>query len=362
MVLNRRLVLLGPVLVASMFGCVRSNPENKVTRIGEDVLASGSLPMVTDSVPGDAILAGGNVSFSGATGGDYLGAGGNQAISGRIHGSLRAAGGAIRVAATVDRNATITGGKVDLDSSAVVGRSAYLFAGAIQVDGAVRGTLLAAGGTVTLNGVIGANVEVAADQLRIGPHAQITGSLRYKVPAGKVHIDSGARIAGTVTALPVSRGWGFRHWLWLVGLLVAGAVVVALFPGFMTEAAEIIPRRPAVSAVVGLCWFFLVPFAMIIAAVTWVGLPLALLAAAVYAVLVSLGGVPFSVWLGKRILGARAGMRRQGAVVSFLLGCLILIVVGIVPLVGGFLTAIAGVLGLGALLLRAWALRQPQTA
>ena len=150
--------------------------------------------MVMDSVPGDAILAGGNLSFSGATGGDYLGAGGNEAISGRIHGSLRAAGGAIRVAATVDRNATITGGKVDLDSAAVIGRSAYLFAGAIQVDGAVRGTLLAAGGTVTLNGVVGANVEVAADQLRIGPHAQIVGNLRYKVPAGKVHIDPGARI------------------------------------------------------------------------------------------------------------------------------------------------------------------------
>jgi cytoskeletal protein CcmA (bactofilin family) len=318
--------------------------------------------MVMDSVAGDAILAGGNVSFSGATGGDYLGAGGNQAISGRIHGSLRAAGGAIRVAATVDRNATITGGKVELDSAAVIGRSAYLFAGAIQVDGAVRGTLLAAGGTVTLNGVIGANVEVAADQLRIGPHALITGNLRYKVPAGKVHIDPGARIAGTVTALPVSRGWGLRHWLWLVGLLVAGAVVVALFPGFMTGAAEIIHQRPVWAAVVGLGWFFLLPFAIIIAAVTWVGLPLALLAAAVYAILASLGGIPSSLWIGKRILGSRSGVGSQGAVVSFLVGCFILLVVGIVPLVGGLVTAIAGVLGLGGLLLRAQALRQNQLA
>lgn len=360
MVFNPRLILLGPVLVASTFACVRSNPENKVTRVGEDVLASGSVPMVMDSVPGDAILAGGNLTFSGATGGDYLGAGGNQAISGRIHGSLRAAGGAIRVAAAVDRNATIAGGKIDLDSVAAIGRSAYLFAGAIQVDGTVHGTLLASGGTVILNGVVGRDVEVAADRLRLGPHAQITGNLRYRVPAGNVHIDPGARISGTVTALPVSRGWGLRHWLWMLGLLLAGAVVVALFPGFMAEAAEILPQRPVLSALVGLGWAILVPLAMILAAVTFVGLPLALLTAAVYAVLVAVGSVPPSVWLGKRILGARARMGRQGALVNFLVGGFLLLLVGIIPVVGGLVTAIAGVLGLGTLLLRVQALREKQ--
>src|SRR4030081_1348578 len=105
------LAVLGPALMAATLSCGSSQkPQNEVTRRSEDVIASGSTPTLMDSVPGDAILAGGDVSFGGATGGDYLGAGGKQAITGRIHGSLRAAGGEIHVAGAVERNVAIAAG------------------------------------------------------------------------------------------------------------------------------------------------------------------------------------------------------------------------------------------------------------
>lgn len=354
------LVMLGPVLMASTLSCDRSKPQNEVTRRGEDVLASGSTPTIMDSVPGDAILAGGDVLFSGVTGGDYLGAGGKQAIGGRIHGSIRAAGGEIHVTAAADRNATIAGGNVALDSAAVVGRNAYLIGGNVQVIGTVRESLLASGGTVTLNGVVGRNAEIAGGALRIGPHAQIAGNLRYRVPAGKVHIDPAARISGTVTAVPVSKAWGLWHLLWILGFLVAGAVAVSLFPRFMAEAAEILPQRPGRSALVGLGWVILVPIAICIAAVTIIGIPLALVATAVYVVLLYLARATIAVWLGRRVLGARARAGRQGVLVNFLVGGLILIIVGIIPLVGSWMMLIVTVLGLGTILLGVQALRQRQ--
>ncbi len=358
---RRFLGLLGAVVMASTLSCGRSEqPQNEVTRRGDDVLASGPTATIMDSVPGDAILASGDVSFAGATGGDYIGAGGKQAITGRIHGSLRAAGGQVHVAAAVDRNATIAGGTVDLDSAAVIARNAYLIGGTIQVNGTVRGALLASGGMISINGVVGRNVEVAGGALRIGPHAQIVGNLRYRVPAGKVHIDPAAHITGTVTALPVSGGWGLSHVLWILGLLVMGAVAVALFPRFMAEAAEILPLRPGRSALVGLGWAILVPFAIIVAAVTIIGLPLALLTAAVYAIVVCVGTVPFAVWLGQLLLGARARKGREGALMNFLLGGFLLLVVGIIPILGGWVTLVAGVLGLGTILLEANAVRERQ--
>ena len=63
-------VSMGSVLLVSMLGCVRPKPENQVMRLGDDVLASGSAPSLGyDSIPGDAILAGGDINFSGSTGG-----------------------------------------------------------------------------------------------------------------------------------------------------------------------------------------------------------------------------------------------------------------------------------------------------
>ena len=76
------LTLLTALLTASTYGCVRPKPENQVMRLGDDILASGSAPWLRDSIPGDAILAGGDMVFTGFTGGDYVGAGGKQEISG----------------------------------------------------------------------------------------------------------------------------------------------------------------------------------------------------------------------------------------------------------------------------------------
>jgi len=358
---RRFLALLGSALVASMLSCGSSQkPQNEITRHNEDVLASGSTPTVMDSVPGDAILAGGDVSFGGATGGDYLGAGGKQAITGRIHGSLRAAGGEIHVAAVVGRNATIAGGSVELDSAAIIARNAYVAGGTIEVNGTVQESLIAYGGAIILDGVVGRDVQVAGAALRVGPHARIAGNLRYRVPAGNVHIDPAARITGTVTALPVSSGGALWRVVWILGFLVVGAVVVALFPSFMAGAAEILPQRPGRSALVGLGWAILVPIAICIAAITIIGLPLAFLTAAVYIVVVCVASVPFAVWLGQLLLGARARKGRDGALVNFLVGGFLLLVVGIIPVVGGWVSLVAGVLGLGTILLQAQALRARQ--
>jgi cytoskeletal protein CcmA (bactofilin family) len=314
--------------------------------------------MVTDSVPGDAILAGSDVYFSGAAGGDYLGAGGRQTVGGRIHGSVRAAGGEIHVTATVDRNATIAGGNVALDSAGSIARNAYLVGGTVQVTGTVQQTLVADGGAVVLNGVVGRDVEVSSGALRLGPSTRIAGNLRYRVPADKVHIDPGARIAGTVTVLPVQRRSGILRLLWLLGFLLAGGVVVALLPRFAADAAEILTVRPGWSALVGLGWIILVPIAICVLAVTVIGIPLALVTAALFVVLAYLGRATIAIWLGHRILGARARSGRQGVLVDFAVGALILLFVGLIPVLGGLVTGVATVLGLGTILLAAQALRE----
>jgi hypothetical protein len=355
-------VLLSAVLITSTLSCFGQKPENEKTRHGDDVLASGSAPTVYDSVPGDAILMGGKVSFSGSTGGDFLGLGGQQAITGRVHGSLRAAGGEVNVAASVDRNATIAGGNVELDSVGVINGNAYLWAGKVEVNGAVRKGLVVSGGEITLNGVFGGDVEVEGGSLTVGPHAQIAGNLRYSVPKDGVHIDPAALISGTVTAAPIPTGGGPARLLWTLGFLLAGAVAVALFPGFAAAASEIIPRRPARAVLLGLGWACLVPFAVILMAVTVVGLPLAFFVAALYLIVVSLSSVPFSIWLGRRLLGARARPGDLGTLLNFFVGALLLLLVGLIPVFGVLVQLIAAIIGLGAIMIEVHVVREKQPA
>ena len=351
---------VGCILVAATVSCGPSSTPQRLTQLGDDKIVTGSSAYIRDSIVGDAIVAGGDVDFLGATGGDYLGAGGKQNISGTIHGSLRAAGGSVETRATVDRNATLAGGKIIVDSGAVIGQNAYITGGEVQVNGIVRGGLVVSAGSVTLNGVVGHDVMVTGGELRVGPSAQIAGALRYRVRANKVHIDSAARITGTVTALPIESEWGLRRWLWMLGVLIAGAAVVALFPSFTAGVAGLVPRRPVLAVAVGLVAAIVAPIVMIILAITFVGLPLALIASAIWLVLVFLGDVPVAVWVGRRLLGTRQASPRYGVVVAYLVGGVIFLIVGLIPVIGKLVVMCAAVVGLGAILIQAWGSRNRQ--
>ena len=354
------LALAAPVF-AALLACSRPQSQNEeIVRRGDDMLASGSTPDVIDSVAGDVMLAGREVRFSGATGGDYLGVGGTQTIGGRVHGALRAAGGRIHLTATVARNATIAGGSLVVDRDAVIGRNAYLAGRSVRVDGAVRGGLFVSGGTVVVNGPIGTDVEVIADELLLGPGAAIAGGLRYRVPAGKVHIDPHARVMGQTTALAPATGGRAAYvigLLWLFGFLVVGAVIVLLLPRLMDDAAGVIGARPGRSAVIGLAWIIVLPIAILLVACTVIGLPLALLAALVYGIALYIGRITLAIWLGKHVLGARARGGRAGTLASFGIGGVLLLLVGMFPVVGPVVLCIATVLGLGALIVRVHTLR-----
>jgi cytoskeletal protein CcmA (bactofilin family) len=293
-------------------------------------------------------------------GGDYVGAGGSQVIAGRIHGSARAAGGEIRMAASVGRNATIAGGRIEIDPAAVIERNAYIAGGTVLTNGRVRQNLLISGGAVVLDGVVDGSVDITAGELRVGPRAVIAGNLRYRVPARNVRIDSAAHIGGTVTALPAQDWRGalrFFRALWLIGFLIAGAVAVALAPRFATEAAERLRERPGPSALIGFLWLIIVPIIAVLVAMTVIGLPLGLLAFAVYAVLLYLGRAVLAVWLGRLVLGTRVGPGRAGAIASFLTGGIIIVLLGLLPGIGPLALLVASLLGVGALLIaiRMWA-------
>jgi hypothetical protein len=180
------------------------------------------------------------------------------------------------------------------------------------------------------------------------------------VRSGQARIDPAAHITGKVTALPVTNRWGLRHILWIFGFLALGAIAVALLPRFMAEAAEILPQRPGRSALVGVGWLILVPIVVILAAITIIGLPLALVMTAVYLSLMCVGSIPFSIWLGQLLLGSRARKGREGALINFLSGGFLLLVFGIIPIVGGWVLLVAVVLGLGTILLNAEAVRKRQ--
>lgn len=349
------LALLACTLAAGCGGDGEGDGEPRVLRWGGDLIAGGPVLAIPDSIPGDVMIAGRDLDFTGFAGGDYLGAGQELAIGGRVLGDVRAAGRAVDMTGRVGGNATVAGQRVSLGGGAVVGRNAYLAGGTVRMGGTVTGYLRAAGGEVVLDGSVGGDVRVDAERLTVGPGARIAGDLRYRVPPENVTISPEAQVAGGTTALrprprpDMQAPIRFFHLFWLLGFLAAGAVVVALFPDVMAAAAAALRRAPAAALGWGLVWVIGVPIAATVVALTIVGVPLALIVAALYVISLYLGRAVVALWLGRLVLRGWARRSRGRLVVAFLAGGVILVILALIPVLGPLVMLVATVLGLGAL-------------
>jgi hypothetical protein len=91
-------------------------------------------------------------------------------------------------------------------------------------------------------------------------------------------------------------------------------------------------------------------------------LPLAIATALLYGVVVYLSTVPVAVWVGRLLLGARGRAGRQGALLSFLVGGILVLVVQVIPVVGPIVLGVAVCVGFGAILLQTLAVRREAPA
>ena len=133
-----------------------------------------------------------------------------------------------------------------------------------------------------------------------------------------------------------------------------------MVPEHRVELHPGIQQRPIRTVIVGIVVPILTLIAIVVAGVTVLGLPLALITLLVFLFFGALSEVPVAVWLGERIMHSRTPLGRQSTIVNFFIGALILLVLGVVPVLGGIVTFVASCVGFGALLFAAWAARERQ--
>jgi MFS family permease len=129
-----------------------------------------------------------------------------------------------------------------------------------------------------------------------------------------------------------------------LGFVVAGIVALWLFRTSSSRAVGSILRRPIRSFLVGVVTVIAIPTAVLLLAVTLVGLPLAAIGVLIGAIAFIIGPVPAVTALGNRVL-----VNRGGLFGAFVVGAVLWrLGIWLIPVVGGFIYLIALVWGIGA--------------
>jgi hypothetical protein len=234
-----------------------------------------------------------------------------------------------------------------------------------QVAGTVRDTLVIVNQTATVSGDVGRDAIVFNGTLRLEPTAQIGGDVvlingqlsqvEGAVIGGRVVERSGASIGAEFNR--ATAAFSLIAWLGMTLLFVVMALGWAAVGGRqLSHVAGLLGARPGLAAAAAVIFWIVVPIAAFLAFVTVIGIPIGI--TLVLVVLPLLWGLGY-VTTGTRVGFFLADLRRTAPdlghpYLEAVLGVVIFQLIGLIPIVGGIVVALAGLFGAGAIVVHLW--------
>jgi cytoskeletal protein CcmA (bactofilin family) len=322
---------------------------------------SGDIVTVTSGevIDGDLYVAGGTIIIDTTINGDLIAAGRTIIVNGLVNGSIIAAGETVNINSEVTHAVRVMGRTLNI--SGTIGGDLLVAGGEFNMGSTseIGGDLLLGAGTALIDGLIKGDINSGVKSLTIASTASIQGKLNY-ISENEANIQPGAQIKGIINhKLPdlpdVKKGLeACRLWWIVLGFLmtlVLGIVIILLAPIRVKAVTESIRTRPWASLGWGAVILVVIPIASLIACITIIGLPLGLIALALYIMAVYITQIFVGLFIGQLIIGIFKKVETRAAlVVALALGLAILRVLGLIPFACFFFGLATVLFGLGAIL------------
>lgn len=314
----------------------------------------GETLIVNGTINGNLIAFAERVEINGTVKGDLICFAAKALLNGTVESNAFVFASVTDVSGRVGRNLHSFASLTQVAKGGVVEGDAFAFSGDASVDGTVGRDVVAFAGSTSVQGTIGRNLQARTGKLLVLGPARIGGNVEAHVKkASRVQIDPSATVAGKVeTHLPASRLARYgqpRFYFWqavrLAAALVTGLVLFWLFPALFPARFDA-PMAMLKSAGVGFLAAVATPVFIVLAAITIIGIPMALLALAVWLAGLYVAKVLVGLLVGRSLLAAPAGQAPSFAL-PLLAGLALLFVAINLPYVGGVIHLLALLLGLG---------------
>jgi len=360
-------LLVGVVAVMSGVPAKAATKESSTQRIEKDQVHSGLY-----------VRAASTVRIDGVVNGDVIVAAEDFVLNGTVNGSIYIAAGKARIDGVVSGNMHVAAGSVEMNGSA---GSAYVAASDITFgkDAKLSGSLLSAsseaniGGqvgqgvyiaasTADLNAKVGASARIEASSIKVGKDAAIAGDLRYSQGA-QIDIANDQNIEGAITQVGqpkkpkndlVDRASGVLFGL--ISSFILGLVMLFLAPKSVIATADYVKQKPAQTLLAGFGFLVIAPVALVMTLVTLVGIPLAVIGFMIYVVLLIIAHIFVALLVGRWVIKGDDKKRHTPTanLLPLLVGLTLTGVIELLPILGGMVSFLVLIAGLGAVVARTW--------
>lgn len=333
--------------------------------VGKDEVVEGNLYFQAKSVTiegqvlGDVIGVGSNLQINGQVKGDVIAISQNINISGKIDGNLRVISNAVDISGNIGKNTNFIGESLVLSQEATIGQDLLLISVNSEINGLVKENFHGMSGNTVIRGEIGKNVNLKIDKVKRKKYSNILKLEESSIVGGTINYQGGNDIIkkeGSVTGeinkkeprkssrqIPSSNKFIYS----IASVFLTVLILNILFKKQIKKLKEISRQENYKNMGPGAIILFLTPIAIILAMITIIGLPLALLALALWLMLLFFSKIIFALTLGEyffKLLKKEKVSWQLKALTGIVLAWLLFAL----PFIGWLFSLIATLIGIGA--------------
>ncbi len=322
--------------------------------VDESLLASGESVNIDGTVNGNLFAFARRIVIKGDIKGDVFSFGQILDVDGTVEGSVYTWNQSVDVRGRVAHSVFVGAETLQLEPTGRVDADVLVGCGEMRLQGTVGRDVTAGCGSAEVRGEVGRNLRAYTDQLTLVAPGRVGGNLEARVDKKEhVQIEPGATVAGhTEVRLRAKRPSrytrpGFYLWqgIQLMAALVTGLLLFWLFPALfgvrLGKAGSLLQATG-----VGFLVLAATPVAAIIAGITLIGLPIALLGLVVWVAGLYLAKIFVAALVGRVMMRPPVGQLRP-FVPALLMGLVIVFVASNLPYLGGWVRLLVMLLGLG---------------
>lgn len=363
----------GPLALATEFrsGSVVSVRDAEIL---DDVVSWGDDISFDGHVLGDVIAGGRTVTVgdSAVIDNSFMGFGQKVDINGNVVNAARVFSQDFTLRGHVEGNVMSFAQSILIDTRAWVEKDVSFGSAQFIMRGRIGGDLSGGASSITISGQIDGDAKLEGDKIVVLQGAIIGGKLLYS-SKNEPKVEDGAQILGGIERFTddkkkegegYSVGSFFWDAWWYLGSLALGAVLLALFRGFMLDSANSITGATVKTLGLGILFLICMPIAAIAVALTLVGIPAAVLIALTWCILIYLADIFAGLAIGHWMLSK---MRKNATAPrpfwALALGLVVVTVLCAIPMVGWVFGVIISALAMGGFFVAAYNARsRPSTA